>query len=194
MVVIAVDKKDQATRIAELLRDEFPLVKVMARAFDRGHAIELVKAGVEYQIREMFESALTLSGRGAARPRFDRRGDRRAHRGRARSRPAALQRADRRRPAGRARPAAVQCRGAGARERRGRGQHRSPSCSRKRRENSGRRRLTAERAGRASHCPSLMQWCSSSRGEYIVMLIGLRHVAKAYRIGRPQAGAARPHG
>jgi glutathione-regulated potassium-efflux system protein KefB len=62
MVVIAVDKRDQATRIAELVRDEFPLVKVMARAFDRGHAIELVKAGVEYQIREMFESALALSG------------------------------------------------------------------------------------------------------------------------------------
>lgn len=62
LVVIAVDKKDEATRIAELLRDEYPLVKVMARAFDRGHAIELVKAGVEFQIRETFESALTLSG------------------------------------------------------------------------------------------------------------------------------------
>jgi glutathione-regulated potassium-efflux system protein KefB len=35
---------------------------VMARAFDRGHAIELVKVGVDYQIREMFESALRLSG------------------------------------------------------------------------------------------------------------------------------------
>ncbi len=62
MVVIAIDKKDQATRIAELIRDEFPLVKVLARAYDRGHAIELVKAGVEYQLREMFESALTLGG------------------------------------------------------------------------------------------------------------------------------------
>jgi glutathione-regulated potassium-efflux system protein KefB len=62
MVVIAIDRKEQATRIAELVRDEFPLVKVMARSYDRGHAIELVKAGVEYQIREMFESALTLSG------------------------------------------------------------------------------------------------------------------------------------
>lgn len=61
MVVIAIDKKEQATRIAELIRDEFPLVKVMARAYDRGHAIELVKAGVEYQLREMFESALSLS-------------------------------------------------------------------------------------------------------------------------------------
>ncbi|MBL8597942.1 MAG: cation:proton antiporter [Devosia sp.] len=61
MVVIAIDKKDQATHIAELIRDEFPLVKVMARAYDRGHAIELVKAGVEYQIREMLDSALSLS-------------------------------------------------------------------------------------------------------------------------------------
>src|SRR5690606_23891208 len=61
MVVIAVDKRDQATRIAELIRDEFPLVKVMARAYDRGHAIALVKAGVEDQLREMFESALALS-------------------------------------------------------------------------------------------------------------------------------------
>ncbi|RYE07602.1 MAG: potassium transporter [Hyphomicrobiales bacterium] len=62
IVIIAIDKKADAVRIAELIRDEYPLVKVMARAFDRGHAIELVKAGVEFQIREVFESALTLSG------------------------------------------------------------------------------------------------------------------------------------
>ena len=40
------------------MRDEFPLATVMARAYDRGHAIELVKAGVEFQLRETFESAL----------------------------------------------------------------------------------------------------------------------------------------
>jgi glutathione-regulated potassium-efflux system protein KefB len=62
VVVIAIDDKAQATRIAGLVRDEYPLVKVMARAFDRGHAIELVKSGVAYQIREVFDSALTLSG------------------------------------------------------------------------------------------------------------------------------------
>jgi glutathione-regulated potassium-efflux system protein KefB len=62
IVIIAVDDKKHALRIAELVRDEFPLVKVLARAFDRGHAIELVKAGVEFQIRELFESALVLSG------------------------------------------------------------------------------------------------------------------------------------
>ncbi len=62
IVVIAVDKKQDATRIAELVHHEFPLVKLLSRAYDRGHAIELVKIGVDYQIREMFESALTLSG------------------------------------------------------------------------------------------------------------------------------------
>ena len=62
MVVIAVDKREEATRIAQLVRAEFPLVKVMARSFDRAHSIALVKAGVDYQIRETFESALALSG------------------------------------------------------------------------------------------------------------------------------------
>jgi glutathione-regulated potassium-efflux system protein KefB len=62
VILICTDKKEQTTRIAELLRDEFPLVRVMARAFDRGHAIELIKMGVEYQLREMFESALTFGG------------------------------------------------------------------------------------------------------------------------------------
>ncbi|MET3924634.1 monovalent cation:proton antiporter-2 (CPA2) family protein [Devosia sp. 2618] len=62
VILICTDKKEQTTRIAELLRDEFPLAKVMARAFDRGHAIELVRAGVEYQLREVFESALIFGG------------------------------------------------------------------------------------------------------------------------------------
>jgi len=62
VVIIAVDKKDDAIKIAELLHAEYPLIKVMARAFDRGHALALEKIGVEFQIRELFESALTLSG------------------------------------------------------------------------------------------------------------------------------------
>jgi glutathione-regulated potassium-efflux system protein KefB len=33
---------------------------VLARAFDRVHAMELVKLGVDYQIRELFESALSF--------------------------------------------------------------------------------------------------------------------------------------
>jgi len=62
VIMVCTDNKDATTRIAELLRDEFPLAKVMARAFDRGHAIELIRAGVEYQMRELFESALSFGG------------------------------------------------------------------------------------------------------------------------------------
>ncbi|SHF03301.1 monovalent cation:proton antiporter-2 (CPA2) family protein [Devosia limi] len=62
IILVCIDNKTNTTRIAELLRDEFPLAKVMARAFDRGHAIELIRAGVDFQIRESFESALAFGG------------------------------------------------------------------------------------------------------------------------------------
>ena len=62
IIMVCTDKKEQTTRIAELLRDEFPLAKVMARAFDRGHAIELIEAGADYQMRELLESALVFGG------------------------------------------------------------------------------------------------------------------------------------
>ncbi len=60
-VLICVDDKEAAVRIAEIVKHEFPLVPVLARAFDRGHALDLLKAGVDYQIRETYESALNFS-------------------------------------------------------------------------------------------------------------------------------------
>ncbi|MDP2782314.1 monovalent cation:proton antiporter-2 (CPA2) family protein [Devosia sp.] len=63
LILVCTDQRNQTTHIAELLRDEFPLVRVMARSFDRAHAIELVRAGVEFQIREVFESALLFGGK-----------------------------------------------------------------------------------------------------------------------------------
>ncbi|MGV1752649.1 monovalent cation:proton antiporter-2 (CPA2) family protein [Agrobacterium sp. CG674] len=62
-VLICVDDKDAAVRIAEIVKHEFPLVPVLARAYDRGHALDLLKAGVDYQIRETYESALDFSGK-----------------------------------------------------------------------------------------------------------------------------------
>ena len=59
-VLICVDKGEAAVTIAEHLKAEFPLVKVLARAYDRGIAMQLVQAGVEYQLRETFESALSF--------------------------------------------------------------------------------------------------------------------------------------
>src|SRR6266850_5675434 len=42
LIVIAVDNKEKALEIAEVARKEFPQLKVLARAFDRGHLYELM--------------------------------------------------------------------------------------------------------------------------------------------------------
>ncbi|MFT0858773.1 monovalent cation:proton antiporter-2 (CPA2) family protein [Ancylobacter sp. G4_0304] len=60
MIVVAVDDKQAALKITELVKAEFPLVPVLVRAFDREHALEIVHAGADFQIRETFESALKM--------------------------------------------------------------------------------------------------------------------------------------
>lgn len=57
-ILVCVDKPETADRIVELVRAEFPLTKLFVRAYDRGHSLRLIRAGVEYHIRETFESAL----------------------------------------------------------------------------------------------------------------------------------------
>ena len=63
IVLVCVDKPEAADRIVELVKSEFPTTRIMARAFDRGHSIRLIQAGVDYQIRETFESALKFGER-----------------------------------------------------------------------------------------------------------------------------------
>lgn len=70
-VLVCIDKPEQADHIVELVRSEFPLTKLFVRAYDRGHSLRLIEAGVDYQIRETFESALAfgeqvLKGLGAS--------------------------------------------------------------------------------------------------------------------------------
>mgnify|MGYP000376088099 CR=1 FL=1 len=59
-ILVCVDKKEVTSRIVALLKHECPLTPVLARAFDRQHAIELIRHGVDYQMRETFESALAF--------------------------------------------------------------------------------------------------------------------------------------
>lgn len=63
LIVVAIDDRAAALKIVEIVKSEFPTVPVLARAFDREHAIELEKAGVDWQIRETVESALALADR-----------------------------------------------------------------------------------------------------------------------------------
>ncbi|WP_436356863.1 monovalent cation:proton antiporter-2 (CPA2) family protein [Brevundimonas sp. CEF1] len=57
-VLVCIDKPEAADKIVQLVKSEFPGVKLLVRAFDRGHSLRLIQAGVDYQVRETFESAL----------------------------------------------------------------------------------------------------------------------------------------
>ena len=59
-ILVCVEKPDVADRIVELVKSEFPHAKLFVRAFDRGHVLRLINAGVDYQIRETLESALVF--------------------------------------------------------------------------------------------------------------------------------------
>jgi glutathione-regulated potassium-efflux system protein KefB len=59
-VLVCIDKTDAANRIVELMQSEFPLTPVFVRAYDREHALHLIAEGVEYHIRETFESAMAF--------------------------------------------------------------------------------------------------------------------------------------
>ena len=57
-IAVCIDDRKAATRIAELVRNAFPLARLLVRSYDRQHSLELAATGVDYQIRETFESAL----------------------------------------------------------------------------------------------------------------------------------------
>lgn len=61
-ILVCVEKPEVADRIVGLVKSEFPHAKLFVRAFDRGHVLRLIEAGVDYQIREVFESAIMFGG------------------------------------------------------------------------------------------------------------------------------------
>jgi glutathione-regulated potassium-efflux system ancillary protein KefC len=62
VLVVAVDDVDQANRLVTLAREQWPHLKLVARARDAVHAMALHEAGVHHVQRELFESSLR-SGR-----------------------------------------------------------------------------------------------------------------------------------
>jgi glutathione-regulated potassium-efflux system protein KefB len=59
-IAVCVDNKSAANKIVELCKHELPHAKLLVRAFDRAHALELVAARVDFHIRETFESAVAF--------------------------------------------------------------------------------------------------------------------------------------
>ncbi len=57
-IAVCIDDRAATTRIVELARHQFPQARLLVRSYDREHSLELINAGVDYQIRETFESAV----------------------------------------------------------------------------------------------------------------------------------------
>ena len=58
--VVAVDDRDRAVQMVEYARREYPLLRILARAYDVDHYYLLQKAGADVIIRELFDGSLQV--------------------------------------------------------------------------------------------------------------------------------------
>jgi glutathione-regulated potassium-efflux system ancillary protein KefC/glutathione-regulated potassium-efflux system protein KefB len=63
ILVLALDDVEASVRTAVLVREQFPNLKVFARARNRQHAFSLMDAGVGVVVRETYVSSLEMAGR-----------------------------------------------------------------------------------------------------------------------------------
>jgi monovalent cation:proton antiporter-2 (CPA2) family protein len=61
MLIVAVDDADSAVDIVKLSKENFPKLKIFARARNRRHAFDLDRAGADYYHRELLDSSLTMA-------------------------------------------------------------------------------------------------------------------------------------
>lgn len=66
VIMVCIDDKEAALRIATLATEQFPTARVLVRSYDRGHAIALRQIGIDGEMRETFESAIRFGGMGLA--------------------------------------------------------------------------------------------------------------------------------
>jgi glutathione-regulated potassium-efflux system ancillary protein KefC/glutathione-regulated potassium-efflux system protein KefB len=60
VLLVAIDDVDGASRLVETAKEAFPNLKIIARAWDRRHAYDLLRNGADEVERETFESALMM--------------------------------------------------------------------------------------------------------------------------------------
>lgn len=60
MLIVAIDDQEKATELVERAREAFPNLTILARAFDRRHAYDLLANGADAVERETFEAALAM--------------------------------------------------------------------------------------------------------------------------------------
>lgn len=60
LLIIAIDDRDTAAEMVKYAKHAYPNVKVLARAFDRGHGYRLRQLGADYVVSETYHSALEM--------------------------------------------------------------------------------------------------------------------------------------
>lgn len=63
-IMVCIDEPKAANHIVALAKQEFPQARLLVRSYDRGHAIALIRAGVDVQVRETVESAYLMGAEG----------------------------------------------------------------------------------------------------------------------------------
>ena len=64
LIAVCVNDRETATQIVDIINEQFPDTKLYVRSYDRTHTLDLIKRGVNFELRETLESALSF-GRAA---------------------------------------------------------------------------------------------------------------------------------
>ena len=60
LVAVCIDNRQAASRIVDLVHAEFPGTRLYVRSYDRRHTLQLIAKGVDFELRETYESALVF--------------------------------------------------------------------------------------------------------------------------------------
>ncbi|WP_372385182.1 monovalent cation:proton antiporter-2 (CPA2) family protein [Vibrio sp. BS-M-Sm-2] len=60
MLVVAIDNQDSSVELVKYVKHTYPKVKILARAFDRGHSYRLREVGADFVESETYHSALEM--------------------------------------------------------------------------------------------------------------------------------------
>ncbi len=60
VIMVCVDDRDTISRIAALVKHEFPQARLLVRTKTRQQSLEMRRLGVDFEVRETFESAMLL--------------------------------------------------------------------------------------------------------------------------------------
>jgi monovalent cation:proton antiporter-2 (CPA2) family protein len=63
VIAVCTDDPDKTLRIVDLVHAEFPDTRLYVRSYDRRHSLRLIAKGVDFELRDTFESALVFGRR-----------------------------------------------------------------------------------------------------------------------------------